>query len=148
MARYLGVDRVWLANDLAYDRYRNPLPAWFARLLGSAADLVGPRSYGDPVVNVPTVPMVDEHDLTFTADRSLPPVQLFDVSEPVPIVRTSVTVSAKITGTNSATNIYNAFIATDPTLLGAFNDVPTALALIGNSDIETLQALQIGRAHV
>jgi arabinofuranan 3-O-arabinosyltransferase len=92
VARYLGVDTVWLANDLAFDRFRTPRPSEVAQDFVTVPGLGDPVSYGDPTVNVPDIPMVDEHALTDAAsgaDRALPPVALYPVQDPTPIVRAS-----------------------------------------------------------
>jgi arabinofuranan 3-O-arabinosyltransferase len=91
VARFLGVDTIWLANDLAFDRFRTPRPAAAADALLGADDIGAPTSYGDPVVNVPDIPMVDEHALVEarSGERPLPIVQLAPVADPVAIVRTS-----------------------------------------------------------
>lgn len=88
VARYLGVDTVWLANDLAFDRFRTPLPAEAATAISSAG-LQAPRSFGPPTVNTPSAPMLDEHTLGDGRSPALPPVQLFGVPAAMPIVRTS-----------------------------------------------------------
>ena len=91
VARLLGVDTVWLANDLAYDRFRTPRPEVAAAAITAAPGLGEPKDYGDPVVNVPNIPMVDEHALVAqrTGDAPLPPVQLVPVENPSAIVRAS-----------------------------------------------------------
>ncbi|MEN9645441.1 MAG: hypothetical protein RL238_2110 [Actinomycetota bacterium] len=89
VARFLGVDTVWLANDLAFDRFRTPRPAQAADELLAADDIGDPVSYGDPVVNIPDIPMVDEHALVEarSSDAARPVVQLAPVADPVSIVR-------------------------------------------------------------
>lgn len=89
VARLFGADTVWLANDLAYDRYRTPRPDTVAaEFAGGAAGLLPPRSFGAPESNVPTVPMVDEDAVLLGAvPAPLPPVQLLEVTDPVPVVR-------------------------------------------------------------
>jgi hypothetical protein len=65
----------------------------------------------------------------------------------VPIVSTQVSIRAGIQGTNTAKDIYQSFIASDPNLLGSFNEVPLALSLIGDSDTDTLQELLEARGY-
>ncbi len=91
IARIMGVDTVWLANDLAFDRFRTPRPENAAALIASAPGLGAPRDYGDPAVNRPDIPMVDEHALVAARDGDdpLPPVQLLPVTNPSAIVRAS-----------------------------------------------------------
>ena len=89
VARYLGVDTIWVANDLAFDRFRTPRPeevsAMFRR---RPAGLGEPVDYGVPVPNTPNIPMVDETALS-NPDLGAPlaPVELVPVTDPVPIVR-------------------------------------------------------------
>ncbi|MBI5089545.1 MAG: DUF3367 domain-containing protein [Actinobacteria bacterium] len=94
VARLLGVDTIWVPNDLAFDRFRTPRPETVAAMFDEAVDGLGaPQAFGEPVVNVPDVPMVDEQAL---ADRSigtpLPPVELVSVVDPVAIVRAATDV--------------------------------------------------------
>ena len=67
IARLLGADTIWVTGDAAFDRFRTPRPELTSELYGSAgadADLGEPVPYGRPVVNAPTVPMVDEQSLS------------------------------------------------------------------------------------
>ena len=89
VARYLGADTVWLPNDLSFDRFRTPRPAEAAAAITGADDTGEPTSFGTPLVNVPDIPMLDEHALVEarTGAQSLPPVQLVPIEHPQPIVR-------------------------------------------------------------
>lgn len=86
VARMLGVDTVWVANDLAFDRFRTPRPSAVARQLLGAPDIGAPLDFGDATVNRPDIPMVDESAIAST-DDALPPVQLAPVARPLPVVR-------------------------------------------------------------
>ena len=89
IARLLGVDTIWLANDLQYERFRTPRPATFDALLGkaSADGHVGAITYfGDPVFDMPAVAMIDPAALA-SGDRPLAPVGLIAVEEPIGVVR-------------------------------------------------------------
>ncbi len=88
VARLLGVDTIWVANDLAFDRFRTPRPDWAASLFTTAPGLGSAVPYGVPYVNVPDIPMIDEHALASPA-TALAPVELVPVKDPVPIVRAS-----------------------------------------------------------
>lgn len=92
IARLFGVRTIWSANDLAFDRYRTPRPDVFAATLGGADHgLTAPRAFGVPVPNVPQVPMIDEQAVLLGEwPRALAPVELFDVADPVPVVRAKV----------------------------------------------------------
>lgn len=59
VARLLGADTVWLANDQAFDRFRTPRPV-SVRDVVLASDAVGDVSaFGDPVPSSPELPMTD-----------------------------------------------------------------------------------------
>ena len=91
VARYLGVDTVWAANDLAFDRFRTPRPEEVSNLFRRRPDGLGePVAYGVAVPNSPNIPMVDETMLSSAEiGTPLPPVELVPVEDPVPIVRAS-----------------------------------------------------------
>lgn len=86
VARLLGVDTIWVANDLAFDRFRTPRPTAAADTLLGADGIGEATGFGAVVVNNPDIPMLDEHALART-DEALPPVQLAPVEGAVPIVR-------------------------------------------------------------
>ena len=91
VARYLGVDTIWVANDLAFDRFRTPRPEEVADLFRRRPDGLGaPVEYGPLAPNSPNIPMVDETSLS-SADIGTPlaPVELIPVDDPVSIVRAS-----------------------------------------------------------
>ncbi|MEI8239505.1 MAG: alpha-(1-_3)-arabinofuranosyltransferase family protein, partial [Actinomycetota bacterium] len=89
VARYLGVDTIWVPNDLAFERFRTPHPVTIADILTAQPPGLGAAtSYGTPAVNAPSIPMVDEHTLTDGGDtKALPPVQLVPVLQPQSILR-------------------------------------------------------------
>ena len=91
VARYLAVDTIWVPNDIAFDRFRNPRPEEIAALFGAQPEGLGtPVAYGPPTPNSPDVPMVDETSLSNPAvGAALAPVELVAVDEPVSIVRAS-----------------------------------------------------------
>ncbi|MCU1398871.1 MAG: hypothetical protein JWN62_1980 [Acidimicrobiales bacterium] len=91
IARLLGVDTIWLPNDIAFDRFRTPRPElteqMFAKDHGSN-DLGAPIPFGVAAPNTPTVPMVDEQSVSQAAvGTALPPVELVPVEQPVPVMR-------------------------------------------------------------
>lgn len=89
VARYLGVDTIWVANDLAFDRYRTPRPEEVAATFGDLPNGLGsPSSFGEPTPNLPDIAMVDEAALSIAnLGEALSPVQLVPVLDPVSIVR-------------------------------------------------------------
>ncbi|MDO8362724.1 MAG: alpha-(1-_3)-arabinofuranosyltransferase family protein [Actinomycetota bacterium] len=89
VARLLAADRIWLSNDLAFDRFRTPRPEPFAGLLTApVAGLGDTQSYGTPAVNVPDIPMVDEQSLSDQlVGTPIAPVQLRAVTDPVGMAR-------------------------------------------------------------
>ena len=89
VARLLGVDTIWVANDLAFDRFRTPRPEIVADLFASQpAGLGAPVPHGDPAVNVPDVAMLDEQGLVDSrVGTPLAPVELVPVQSPQSIVR-------------------------------------------------------------
>lgn len=91
VARYLGVDTIWVSNDLAFDRFRTPRPEEVADLFRRRpAGLGVPAGYGVAAPNHPVIPMLDESALS-SADLGTPlaPVVLVPVEDPVSIVRAS-----------------------------------------------------------
>ena len=89
VARLLGVDTLWLPNDIAFDRFRTPRPSDAAAAIGEADDIGAAQSFGEASLNIPDIPVLDEHALVSArqGDQALPPVQLQPVKNPVPIVR-------------------------------------------------------------
>jgi arabinofuranan 3-O-arabinosyltransferase len=91
VARLFGADTLWVANDMAFDRFRTPRPELTDQLFASRPTGLGaPTSYGPPVPNVPAVAMVDETALSSKAiGEPVPPVELVKVQDPVAMVRAS-----------------------------------------------------------
>ncbi len=91
VARYLGVDTIWVANDLAFDRFRTPRPEEVADLFRMRPTGLGePVEYGVAAPNLPVIPMLDETALSSTEiGTPLVPVELVPVKDPVSIVRAS-----------------------------------------------------------
>lgn len=90
VARWLGADTVWVTGDQAFDRFRTPRPELVHQLVseGTAAGLGTPVPYGDPVVNVPVISMVDEQSISSSlVGEPVAPVELVPVESPVPVIR-------------------------------------------------------------
>ena len=89
-ARLMGVGDIVLRSDLQYERYRTPRPrptfAWMNEIDG----LGPPTGFGAPVPNVagPEQTLIDEVELGGRRDvEDPPPVAIYPVADPVPIVR-------------------------------------------------------------
>ena len=91
VARLLGVDTIWLANDLEFERFGTPRPEVVDALLtgdGRPAALGDVERYGTPVTNDPALPMVDPEALVDPdVGRAIAPVVLVSVDQPGAIVR-------------------------------------------------------------
>jgi arabinofuranan 3-O-arabinosyltransferase len=85
MARYMGVSQILLRADMVWERSRGMRPSDLAReIAGDGFRLVA--SYGAPGEHTTARPVTDRTSPAF-ADSLLPPLQLFAVPDPVPIVR-------------------------------------------------------------
>lgn len=90
IARLLGVDTIWLTNDVQFDRFRLARPELVADLLanGGVDGLGEPSSFGEPTVMLPQVQYVDEQSIGDPRiGAAIPPVQILPVVQPVPTVR-------------------------------------------------------------
>lgn len=83
VARLLGADTVMVANDVQFERFPTvrPEPVW-ERYQDGVAGLGPWRAFGEPVANVPVVPMVDEEALLHPSTGTpLPPVAVAAVDD-------------------------------------------------------------------
>jgi arabinofuranan 3-O-arabinosyltransferase len=90
VARLMGVGDIVLRGDLEYERYRTARPSQVWSMLRPLADgLRAPVAFGDAVENraTPALPMRDEIYLQTRGDAVKPPVAVFGVEDPMPIVR-------------------------------------------------------------
>lgn len=89
VARLLGADTVWLSGDAAFDRFRTPRPEIVHDLFAGAVPGLGTVvPYGDPVVNRPDIPMVDEQSVADPRiGEPVPPVELVPVDDPQAVIR-------------------------------------------------------------
>lgn len=60
IARWMGVDTIWLTNDLADDRFNTARPEVVRDVVIGAPGIGETTAYGDPAVQHGDVPMVDE----------------------------------------------------------------------------------------
>ena len=88
VSRWLGVDTVWVANDLAFDRFRTARPQTLTAQIAGAPGVGAVQHVGAAVVNEPAVPMIDEQALA-DPDATAPtaPVDLYPITPPGTIVR-------------------------------------------------------------
>ena len=88
IARLLGVDTIWLANDLAYDRFQTARPPIVSDLVGAADGVSGPTPFGELTLNIPDISMTDERALGDPrVGQPVNPVELFTIDEPGAVVR-------------------------------------------------------------
>jgi arabinofuranan 3-O-arabinosyltransferase len=89
VARLLGVDTVWLTGDVAFDRFRTARPEPLRDLFLEGIEGVGaPVDIGEPVVNTPAVPTLDETELSDPSIGSpLPRVSLVPIEGAEPLLR-------------------------------------------------------------
>ena len=93
VARMFNVGTVALRSDLQYERFGTPRPRplWSALTDPLAPGLQPPATFGPPGLDTrPPRPFLDEQELRLPLGApEPPPVALFDVEDPVPIVHTS-----------------------------------------------------------
>ena len=96
-ARLLGVDTIWMTNDLAFERFQSARPEVVADVVANAPGVSGPEQFGDLFLNRPDVAMTDERALGDTrVGEPIVPVELYAIEQPGSVVRavdTSVIVS-------------------------------------------------------
>lgn len=90
VARWLGADTIWVAGDIAYDRFGTARPEPVLAVVDAAEGVGAPLAFGPPVPNVPDVPVVDEESLGDPlVGAPLPPVALASVEGDVGAARAS-----------------------------------------------------------
>lgn len=88
VARLLGADRVWLTNDVAFDRFRVARPEIVRDVVLAGDSVTDATGYGAPGINVPDVPMVDEQALSDRRVGSpVVPVELVELTGDPTVVR-------------------------------------------------------------
>jgi hypothetical protein len=150
LARLMAVGDVLVHTDLEYERYRTPRPRplWALFAPDPPDGLAAPTTFGpDPYVNVAqeSQPLRDEQELgTPTTDPFGPPVAVFPVEDPRPIVRTEsadrpllvagdgeglveLAAAGLLDGAGSV--LYSASLADDPDTLAAALDAGADLVV-------------------
>ena len=94
LARLMGVGTVVLRSDLEYERFDTPRPRLLWELLTDPVPpgIAAPQRFGEAVPNRATAsaPLLDALELRIPAAAAdPPPVAVFEVDDPVPIVRTA-----------------------------------------------------------
>ena len=88
VSRWLGVDTVWVADDLAFDRFRTARPQPLNDQIAGAPGVGAVQHVGGAAVNEPAVPMIDEQVLADPdATAAAAPVDLYPITPPGTIVR-------------------------------------------------------------
>ncbi len=92
IARLLGVDTLWVADDVAFDRFRLARPEIVDDLLTGAAaaeaGLLPPERFGEPTPNVGQIQTVDEQSVSDPrVGQPLATVSLVGVDSPVATIR-------------------------------------------------------------
>jgi arabinofuranan 3-O-arabinosyltransferase len=88
VSRWLGVDTVWVASDLAYDRFRTARPGVIADEVAHAAGVAAGVDHGDVQPDTPAIAMVDERSIADPrATAAASPVTLHAIDDPGRVVR-------------------------------------------------------------
>lgn len=89
VARLLAADTIWISGDMAFERFRTLRPEIFAAYFDTPPAGVGTATaYGEPRVNNPDIPMVDEQSLSDgRIGEPIAPVLLAPIEEPVGLAR-------------------------------------------------------------
>ena len=93
VARLLGADTIWSTNDLAFDRFRTARPELVRAVLAAAEGVGRLTGFGEPTVNAPQIPMIDESSIGDPrVGVELPPVELATVADAAVVRAKSTTV--------------------------------------------------------
>ncbi len=89
VARLFGADSIVFAGDVAFEKFRTARPeVTWATYEAVPSGLGAPTPYGTPLVNIPSVAMLDERALADPrVGTSVPELAVVPVVEPVPIAR-------------------------------------------------------------
>ncbi len=124
VARLMSVGDVLVDYDQQYERYDTPRPAVLAQQLSATPPgLSDPVSFGRPVPNVATIPMLDETYYGLPTNQRTPsPVVTYTVGHPRPIVRGESMAHPLIVDGDAVGMVDAAdagLLASDPTILYA-----------------------------
>ncbi len=90
VARLLGVDTVWLTNDIAFDRFRTARPEVVRDIVIDAPGMGTPESFGELFLNRPDIAVTDERGVGDPrVGEPITPVELVPVADPGHIIRTT-----------------------------------------------------------
>jgi arabinofuranan 3-O-arabinosyltransferase len=90
VARLLGVDAIWLTNDIAFDRFRTARPEVVRDAVIGADGVDAPERFGELMLNRPDVPMTDERAVgDDRVGAPIVPVELVPITEPGTVVRSA-----------------------------------------------------------
>lgn len=124
ISRLMSAGDVLVEYDQAFERYNTPRPALLLQGLNPTPKGLGqPVTFGTPVENVPTIPMLDETYFDLPPGYpSVAPLAVYPVSNPRPVVRAeSLTDPMVVDGDNAG--VVDAadvgLIAANPTILFA-----------------------------
>jgi arabinofuranan 3-O-arabinosyltransferase len=102
MARYLAADEIVLRSDVVWETTDGGRPSTFYRQLQADPGLAPDGAYGRPGQNVAAAPPVPP-GRDVAVEDGLPPVQMYRVASPEPIVRASPSADTLlVVGDNSA----------------------------------------------
>lgn len=88
IARLLGIDSIWVTNDVAHERYRSAPPESLSDALVSAADISRDHTSTSTIVNRADPPRLNERSIS--DDRigaPVPDVELLVIDQPLGVVR-------------------------------------------------------------
>lgn len=101
LLRMMGVSDVVLRGDLQYERYRLARPRTLAALLANTTGISAVKAFGPQgvVASNPRFPLIDEEELlTPRSARQPAPVTLYQVTDPVPVVRAETALPVIVAG--------------------------------------------------
>ena len=93
IARLLGVDTIWLTNDLADERFRTARPEVVRDIVAGAPGIGDTTAYGEPTLQRGDIPMADERAVADPrVGEPIPDVELAPVEQPGQVIRAATDV--------------------------------------------------------